>query len=106
MSSATRRAAWRPRARRRSCCELFGRCGVVIPLDEPLLEPAMALMSCGPAFLALVVEAIADAGVRHGLEPQQAARLVVETMAGTADYLDSNDLDAAELRRRVATPAA
>ena len=83
---------------------LFSRCGVVIPLDEPLIEPAMALMSCGPAFVALVVEAMADAGARHGLERQQAARLVVETMAGTAAYLDANELDAAELRRRVATP--
>ena len=83
---------------------LFSRCGVVVPLDEPLIEPAMALMSCGPAFVALVVEAMADAGARHGLERQQAARLVVETMAGTAAYLDANDLDAAELRRRVATP--
>ena len=83
---------------------LLSRCGVVIPLDEPLIEPAMALMSCGPAFLALVVEAMADAGARHGLERRQAARLVVETMAGTAAYLDANDLDAAELRRRVATP--
>ena len=83
---------------------LFGRCGVVVPLDEPLIEPAMALMSCGPAFIALVVEALAEAGARHGLEPRQALRLVVETLAGTAAYLDANDLDAAQLRRRVATP--
>ena len=83
---------------------LFSRCGVVIPLEEPLIEPAMALMSCGPAFLALVVEALAEAGARHGLEPGQAGRLVVETMAGTAAYLDANGLNAADLRRRVATP--
>ena len=84
--------------------QLVGRCGVVIPLEEPLIEPAMALMSCGPAFVALVVEAMADAGARHGLEHRQATRLVVETMAGSAAYLDANDLDAATLRRRVATP--
>jgi pyrroline-5-carboxylate reductase len=83
---------------------LFSGAGVVIPLDEPLIEPAMALMSCGPAFLASVVEALADAGARHGLEPPQARRLVVETMAGSAAYLDANGLDPAELRRRVATP--
>ena len=83
---------------------LFGRCGVVIPLEERLLEPAMALMSCGPAFLAMVVEALTDAGARHGLDPRQATRLVVETMAGSAAHLDANDLDAAGLRRRVATP--
>lgn len=84
--------------------KLFGRCGVVIPLEERLLEPAMALMSCGPAFLAYVVETLADAGARHGLDPRQATRLVVETMAGTAAHLDANELDAGELRRRVATP--
>jgi pyrroline-5-carboxylate reductase len=78
--------------------------GRVMELDEPLLEPAMALMSCGPAFMALVVQGLADAGERHGLDTQTAARLVVETMAGTAAYLDANDLDAAELRHRVATP--
>lgn len=83
---------------------LFGRAGVVVPLDEPSIEPAMALMSCGPAFLALVVEALADAGARHGLDRPQATRLVVETMAGTAAYLDANGLDASALKGRVATP--
>jgi pyrroline-5-carboxylate reductase len=84
--------------------QLLARSGTVIALDEPLLEPATALMSCGPAFLALVVEAMADAGARHGLEPQQARRLVVETMAGSAAFLDANGLDAGGLRARVATP--
>ena len=83
---------------------LFGRAGTVIPLDEPLLEPAMALMSCGPAFLALVAEAMAEAGARHGLDLHQATRLVVETMAGTAAYLDANGLEPGEMRARVATP--
>lgn len=83
---------------------LFGRSGTVLPLDDSLFEPAMALMSCGPAFLALVVEALADAGTRHGLDAQDARRMVVETMAGTAAWLDANGLAADELRRRVATP--
>jgi len=83
---------------------LLGRSGTVIELDEPLIEPAMALMSCGPAFLALVVEALADAGARHGLDPDQARRLVVETMAGSAAFLDANGLDAEGLKSRVATP--
>lgn len=89
---------------REELLRLFGRAGAVIQLDEPLLEPATALMSCGPAFLALVAEALADAGSRHGLDPDQALRLVVETMAGSAAYLDANGLDAEELRSRVATP--
>jgi pyrroline-5-carboxylate reductase len=61
-------------------------------------------MSCGPAFLALVVEALASAGARHGLPEHEATALVVETMAGSAAYLEHNSLDTEELKRRVATP--
>jgi len=85
--------------------ELFGRAGTVIRLDdEPLIEPAMALMSCGPAFMALVAEAFADAGVAHGLAGDDAARMIVETMAGTAAYLTEHGYDTEALRARVATP--
>lgn len=85
--------------------ELMGRAGAVIRLDEePLIEPAMALMSCGPAFLALVAETFAEAGAAHGLDPADAMRMVVETMGGTADYLAQHDYDGPALRARVATP--
>jgi pyrroline-5-carboxylate reductase len=84
---------------------LMGRAGAVIRLDdEPLIEPAMALMSCGPAFMALVAESFADAGVAHGLDADDAVRMVVETMGGTADYLAHHDYDGPALRARVATP--
>jgi pyrroline-5-carboxylate reductase len=85
--------------------ELFGRAGAIIRLDdEQLIEPAMALMSCGPAFMALVAESFADAGVAHGLAPDDAIRMVVETMAGTAAYLERHDYDTEAVRVRVATP--
>jgi pyrroline-5-carboxylate reductase len=84
--------------------ELFGRAGIVIPLEEALIEPAMAIMSCGPAFLAAVVDALADAGEAHGIERAQAARMGIETMAGTAEYLGRHGDDTAGLRARVATP--
>jgi pyrroline-5-carboxylate reductase len=84
--------------------QLFGRCGTVIEIEERLMGAATALMSCGPAFVALVVDAFADAGAAHGLDPAQARRLVVETMAGSAAFLDANGLDAAGLQSRVATP--
>ena len=84
---------------------LMGRAGAVIPLaDEPLIEPAMALMSCGPAFMALVAQSFAEAGAAHGLDPDDAMRMVVETMGGTADYLAQHDYDGPGLRARVATP--
>jgi pyrroline-5-carboxylate reductase len=84
---------------------LMGRAGTVIRLgDEPLIEPAMALMACGPGFLALVAESFADAGAAHGLDRDDAMRMVVETMGGTADYLARHGYDGPALRTRVATP--
>ncbi|GAC1522046.1 MAG: pyrroline-5-carboxylate reductase [Thermoleophilaceae bacterium] len=84
--------------------DLFGRAGTILRLPEPLIEPATALMGCGPAFFALVVEALADAGVAHGLDPEQAARMTVETMAGTAALLREHPAETAALRRRVTSP--
>lgn len=82
----------------------FEQLGTVVELPEPLIEPATALMGCGPAFFALMVEALVDAGVRHGLEAATAARLTVETMAGTGALLAADPLDTAGLMRRVTSP--
>src|SRR5918999_2771484 len=89
----------------REILELFGRAGMIIRVaDEPLIEPAMAVMSCAPAFMALVAESFADAGIAHGLPRDDALRMVVETMGGTAAYLAENDWDAGALKRRGAPP--
>jgi pyrroline-5-carboxylate reductase len=85
--------------------ELFGRAGHIVRLPkEELVEPAMALMSCGPAFMALVAEAMVDAGVLHGLDPGDAAAMVIETMAGSAAVLRETGADTRDLRRRVTSP--
>jgi pyrroline-5-carboxylate reductase len=84
--------------------DLFAEVGTVVKLAEPLLEPATAVMGCGPAFFALVVEALVDAAVRNGLTAADAGRLVVETMAGTATVLRESGDDTAALRRRVTSP--
>ena len=89
----------------RELLDLFGRAGRVIPLaDERMVEPAMAVMSCGPAFMALVAEAFAAAGAAHGLDRGEATLMAVETMAGTAAWLSEHELDLEGLRARVATP--
>jgi pyrroline-5-carboxylate reductase len=84
--------------------EIFGRIGTVVPTPEPLIDAAMAVMSCSPAFFALVVEALVDAGVRSGLQPEAAAQMAVGAMAGTAATLRAGDLDTLALRRRVTSP--
>jgi pyrroline-5-carboxylate reductase len=52
--------------------ELFGELGLLVPIDEGLVDVAMGLMSTAPAFLALVAEAQVDAGVRHGMPAERA----------------------------------
>jgi pyrroline-5-carboxylate reductase len=84
--------------------EAFGRAATVIELPEHLIDTATALAGCGPAFFALVVEALVDAGVRHGLTPGDASRMAVDTMAGTAEVLRNAGDDTAALRRRVTSP--
>lgn len=84
--------------------ELFGRLGVLVALQERLVDVAMGLMSCAPAYVALVAEAQVDAGVRRGIPPAQASQLVVETLAGTAELLRRRDFDTLAVRREVASP--
>jgi pyrroline-5-carboxylate reductase len=88
----------------REILETFGRIGTVVPTPEPLIDTAMALMSCSPAFFALVVEALVDAGVRNGLQPEAASKMAVGAMAGSAAVLREHDFDTLALRRRVTSP--
>jgi pyrroline-5-carboxylate reductase len=75
-----------------------------VVLDDAMVDVAMGLMSNAPAYYALVVEAQVDAGVRHGLTADQASRLVVQTMAGTAELLRRQGYDTLAARRAVTSP--
>jgi pyrroline-5-carboxylate reductase len=84
--------------------ELMAELGTLVRLDDKLVDVAMGLMSNAPAYYALVVEAQVDAGVRQGIPPQQAAELVVQTMAGTAELVRRRDYDTLAVRRAVTSP--
>ena len=49
--------------------ELFGHLGLVQPVESRLLGIAGTLSGCGPAFVSMFIEALGDAGVKHGLPP-------------------------------------
>jgi pyrroline-5-carboxylate reductase len=83
---------------------MFEELGTLVVLDDALIDVAMGLMSNAPAYYALVVEAQVDAGVRHGLTADQASRLVVQTMAGTAELLRRQAYDTLAARRAVTSP--
>jgi pyrroline-5-carboxylate reductase len=84
--------------------ELFAELGTLVVLDDALLDTAMGLMSCAPAYVALVAEAQVDAGVRRGIPAAQGAELVVQTLAGTAELLRRRDYDTMAIRREVSSP--
>jgi pyrroline-5-carboxylate reductase len=84
--------------------ELFGRVGPVVSVDESVLGVATGLMSCAPAYIALVAEAQVDAGVRAGLPADVAAQLVIKTIGGTAALLQARDWDTIGVRRAVTSP--
>ncbi|HXR29098.1 MAG TPA: pyrroline-5-carboxylate reductase dimerization domain-containing protein [Solirubrobacteraceae bacterium] len=83
---------------------LFAELGTLVVLDESLVDVAMGLMSCAPAYVALVAEAQVDAGVRWGLPAAQGAQLVVQTLTGTAELLRRRGYDTLAVRREVASP--
>lgn len=76
--------------------------GHVVEIAEGEFDAATAVMGCAPAYLALAVEAIADAGAADGLDPDLARELIVETAAGTAELLRRHH--PADLRKAVASP--
>jgi len=84
--------------------ELFAELGTLVVLDDGLVDVAMGLMSCGPAYVALVAEAQIDAGVRKGIPAAQGAELVIQTLAGTAELLRRRGNDTMAIRREVASP--
>jgi pyrroline-5-carboxylate reductase len=84
--------------------ELFAELGTLVVLPDALVDVAMGLMSCAPAYVALVAEAQVDAGVRHGIPAAQGAELVVQTLAGTAELLRRRDNDTQAVRREVTSP--
>jgi pyrroline-5-carboxylate reductase len=76
--------------------------GHVVELPDSQFDAATAVMGCAPAYLALAVEAIADAGAEDGLDAELARELVVETAVGTAELLRVRR--PADVRKAVASP--
>jgi len=84
---------------------LIGPLGHVEWLDrEDLFDALTALSGCGPAFLFRFIDTLAQAGVALGLPHDQAARLALSTVEGSALMAAGSDVDPATLADRVASP--
>jgi pyrroline-5-carboxylate reductase len=90
---------------RKQASDLLAAIGKVewVP-DEALMDAVTALSGSGPAYIFLLAECMARAGVTAGLPPELATRLARETVAGSAELLHRSDLDAATLRQNVTSP--
>ena len=81
---------------------LFGQLGHMAEVPDHLMDQATAVMGCSPAYLAVIVQTLAEAGADEGLDSDQAYELVIETFAGTIELL--RHYDPISVRGAVASP--
>ena len=62
---------------------IMQKLGTVVVLPTHLMHAGMSIAGCGPAFAAMMIEALGDAGVKYGLPRQTAYTLAAQTLAGT-----------------------
>jgi pyrroline-5-carboxylate reductase len=72
--------------------------------DENLMDAVTAVSGSGPAYVFLLAEELARAGVEAGLPPDLATKLARETVAGSGELLHRSDLSPATLRQNVTSP--
>ncbi len=72
--------------------------------DEALMDAVTAVSGSGPAYVFLLAEALAQAGVAAGLPVPLAQKLARETVSGSGELLHRSPLDAAALRENVTSP--
>jgi len=84
--------------------EIFGAVGRAVVLDEEALDAVTGLSGSGPAYVAIVIEALADGGVRMGLDRATAMTLAIQTVLGAAQLLSETGMHPAALKDMVSSP--
>ena len=85
--------------------ELLSSAGLLVKLEEKQLDAATALAGCGPAFVYLFIEALADAGVRVGLSRDISLQLANQTLLGAVKLSQVSGQHPALLKDQVCSPA-
>lgn len=84
--------------------QMLSAAGRLCQMPEHLIDAGSAVSGCGPAFVALFIEALADGGVECGLPRQQALELAAQTVLGTARLLQATESHPAALKDAVCSP--
>jgi pyrroline-5-carboxylate reductase len=83
---------------------LFDAVGISVTLEEHHLDAVTGLSGSGPAYIFLILEALADAGVKVGLSRRNAQRLAAQTVMGSAKLLLDTDEHPGKLKDMVTSP--
>ncbi len=83
---------------------MFDAVGITVVLDETHLDAVTGLSGSGPAYIFLILEALADAGVKVGLSRRNAQRLAAQTVMGSAKMLLETDQHVGALKDMVTSP--
>lgn len=81
--------------------KILGSAGIAIRVPESHMDAVTAVSGSGPAYAFFLAEAMQNAAERMGLNPQQASRLIAQTLEGAGRMLTQTGLTAGELRERV-----
>lgn len=85
--------------------EMLESVGAAVEIKSHLMDAAMAVSGCGPAFFDIIIEALGDGAVKNGIQRKTAYELACRTMAGAASLMLESGLHPGELKDRVCSPA-
>jgi len=85
-------------------CQLLAKAGQLVEISDGLIDAATGLAGCGPAFVYLFIEALADAGVQTGLPREMSLKIAAQTVVGAGQMVLESQQHPGVLKDQVCSP--